>query len=1057
MLFLIHGELSAQTLRADYRFNNTRSSSVAGAPDLTDLGPGSNGFLSDDVRGTIQPVLHFPQGNGLRIAPTTGVIPSAVYTIAILCKIDAGGYRRLVDFKNGTADAGLYVEDTNHLQFFIFGLNSPTGATTIFPNNYVHVVLTRDGAGIVTGYVNGIQQFQFDDAAAQLAVIDANNALRFFRDNESGGPPTEHAAGSAARMRLYDGALSAAQVAALYPISLLGNAGSTIVSAGSNGALDPGETVTVSLAVQNIGGPGTVCTTSATTGTLQASGGVINPSPASQNYGALCSNGPVVFRDFTFQVDPNLACGAPVIASLALADGIINYGTLSFAFVTGAAASTFSENYDGVLAPVLPSGWVPTNAAGPAPVWVTSTTTPDTASNDAFVDDPPVVSDKRLDTPPIFITTASAQVSFRNSYNLERTFDGGVLEVSSPNIFGGNFTDITDAAVGGSFVAGGYDATISSGFENPLAGRLAWTGVSAGGYITTVANLGPNVAGQTIRLRFRLGSDNAVTRPGWRVDTILVTEERACAPTLLVTTVNDHDDGVCDAVDCTLREAINAANLQNFSTIGFVSGVTGMIQLTGALPSLSTTIGVQGPGANLLTVRRNTGGSYRIFTVLSTAAVMLRGLTISNGQSLDLDGGGGIYNRGNLTLTDCAVAGNTVAAPAGVGGNGGGIFNATGATLTLLRSTFDNNSASQFGGAIYNDATLSATNCTFSNNTALRGGGIISRFAGGASSSTLRNCTIASCTATSTSGGSSDGGGGFYAEGGAEQIHVGNTIIASNTNAINPDVRGQFTSDGHNVIGSEGFGSVGFTHGINGDQVGPNGSPLNPQLGALGNNGGPTQTRALLNGSSAINAGNDLLAPPADQRRYLRAGVSDIGAFEFDGRSPAPPVTRVVSRKVHGATPFDINLSLTGNPGIECRTGGAGGNHQVIVTFASPVSVGGVSVMSGNGMATAIQSASGNVVTMDLAAVANAQTLGLTLLNVSDGTNAGDVVIPMGVLLGDTTGSGLVNGSDISQTKAQSGQPVGAGNFRSDFNTSNSINASDIGQVKAQSGTLLPP
>ena len=69
-----------------------------------------------------------------------------------------------------------------------------------------------------------------------------------------------------------------------------------------------------------------------------------------------------------------------------------------------------------------------------------------------LVDDPAVVTDKRLDTPAIAITSAAAQVTFRNFYFLESTFDGGVLEVSSPNINAGAFTDITNAAVGGNFV-----------------------------------------------------------------------------------------------------------------------------------------------------------------------------------------------------------------------------------------------------------------------------------------------------------------------------------------------------------------------------------------------------------------------------------------------------------------------------------------------------------------------------------------------------------------------------------------------------------------------------
>ncbi len=138
-----------------------------------------------------------------------------------------------------------------------------------------------------------------------------------------------------------------------------------------------------------------------------------------------------------------------------------------------------------MAAPALPAGWTATNAIGPAPLWVTSPTTADTAPNDAVVKDPAEVSDKRLETRNIIVTSASAQLSFRNNFTLQDTFDGGVLEVSSPNIAGGAFTDITNQAVGGSFVSGGYTDTLTNGLGNPLAGRMAWSG-NSGGYITTV-------------------------------------------------------------------------------------------------------------------------------------------------------------------------------------------------------------------------------------------------------------------------------------------------------------------------------------------------------------------------------------------------------------------------------------------------------------------------------------------------------------------------------------------------------------------------------------------
>jgi hypothetical protein len=159
--------------------------------------------------------------------------------------------------------------------------------------------------------------------------------------------------------------------------------------------------------------------------------------------------------------------------------------------------------------------------------WAISTIEPDTSPNDAFCPDQDVISDCYLVLGNITIPSASAVLSFRNNFNTDFSggvyWDGGVLEVSSPNINVGDFTDITDPAVGGSFVTGGYTAELDATSGNPLAGRLAWSG-NSGGYIDTVVNLGANVAGQTIMLRFRFGSDKAVAAPGWRIDTMIITD-----------------------------------------------------------------------------------------------------------------------------------------------------------------------------------------------------------------------------------------------------------------------------------------------------------------------------------------------------------------------------------------------------------------------------------------------------------------------------------------------------------------------------------------------------
>ncbi len=167
--------------------------------------------------------------------------------------------------------------------------------------------------------------------------------------------------------------------------------------------------------------------------------------------------------------------------------------------------------------------------------------------------------------------------------------------------------------------------------------------------------------------------------------------------------------------------------------------------------------------------------------------------------------------------------------------------------------------------------------------------------------------------------------------------------------------------------------------------------------------------------------------------------------------------TQVVSRKMHNGVPFDINLPLTGNPGIECRSGGASNDYQVVLTFSSAVSFTSASVTAGAG---SVSGSSGNgttIVSVNLTGVTNAQRITVTLLGVSDGTTTGDVTVPMGVLIGDTNANGAVNAGDVAQTKSQSGQAVTAANFREDVNANGSINAGDVALVKSKSGTALPP
>jgi hypothetical protein len=168
-----------------------------------------------------------------------------------------------------------------------------------------------------------------------------------------------------------------------------------------------------------------------------------------------------------------------------------------------------------------------------------------------------------------------------------------------------------------------------------------------------------------------------------------------------------------------------------------------------------------------------------------------------------------------------------------------------------------------------------------------------------------------------------------------------------------------------------------------------------------------------------------------------------------------------VSRKTHStAGDFDINLPVTGNAGIEDRSGGPNGNHTVIISFANPVTMppNSASVASTDGNATVSSyTVNGAVVTVNLTKVTNAQTITISLSNVDDGHgNVGNVSLPMAVLLGDTNADRFCDAIDVSQTKSQSGHAVTNANFREDVNVDGFIDAVDTSLVKSKSGTALP-
>lgn len=404
-------------------------------------------------------------------------------------------------------------------------------------------------------------------------------------------------------------------------------------------------------------------------------------------------------------------------------------------------------------------------------------------------------------------------------------------------------------------------------------------------------------------------------------------------------------DGLCQTVggDCTLRAAIQQADADpagNGDEIDF--GVPGTVNLGSVLPDLSNSMFITGTTSKN-TVRRGDGtANYRIFDVTNSATVDIENINVTNGYTTDpLDncgggievsqgatlhfaagsvtgnttsgGGGGICAAGTTTITASTIGLNFASTGIGGGiytlhdttvtdstissneaGDGGGIMNVFG-TLSLVRDTVRSNvsfgsSSVAFvgthgGGGVYSlYGVTKIVDSTIALNSAsgARGGGVLEVQA----DMTVVNSTIAGNSAA-TGGGLDDAA--FYSD------TIRNTLIAANTaTTASPDLATTATSGGHNLVG-DGTGAPGFVNGSNGDKVGTAQNPIDAKLDtdqgrpACKDNGGPTQTIAILAGSPAADAGSDsVLGAPdnltTDQRgpghaREQGAHV-DIGAFE---------------------------------------------------------------------------------------------------------------------------------------------------------------------------------
>jgi CSLREA domain-containing protein len=303
---------------------------------------------------------------------------------------------------------------------------------------------------------------------------------------------------------------------------------------------------------------------------------------------------------------------------------------------------------------------------------------------------------------------------------------------------------------------------------------------------------------------------------------------------------------------------------------------TGIVQHNHATLRVTRSTVADNTGAGI----ENLGGEL----VLTRSSVMSNrngGVQVEWGtSSLDLakitdnttsgSGGGISLFRGMLTLTNSTVARNSAE-------DGGGVAN-IGGDLDISRSTLNNNTASNRGGGIFStvddnfgrlSGTVTLTNSTVSRNAADQGGGIENSDRLGGAGVEVRSSTIALNTASDAGGGVHNGEDGFES---VNRVSLVNTIVAKNSAPVGPDAVRAFAR--FSLIG-DGAGS-GISN-TNGNLMG-----VDPRLGALADNGGPTRTHALLAGSPAIDAASATDSPATDQRGVARpqGAGDDIGSYE---------------------------------------------------------------------------------------------------------------------------------------------------------------------------------
>ncbi len=368
--------------------------------------------------------------------------------------------------------------------------------------------------------------------------------------------------------------------------------------------------------------------------------------------------------------------------------------------------------------------------------------------------------------------------------------------------------------------------------------------------------------------------------------------------------------GIINGGRLTLAESIVTDNVVTGSSDGGGIYNAGTLQLINSTV-LSNTAGSEGGGIYNLT----TAGVVTLTasTVINNSAGSCGGFFNDGGtvnltnSSVISNTGGGLCNfsflgTGILSLTDSTVRGNRRSGGISVGG---GINNVS--ILTVTRSTFLDNQASN-GGAIYSSGPVTITNSTISSNSATSNGG---GFFFENQLASLNNVTVVDNVADSDNNGSGDGGGIYV---GLGTMTFNNTLMARNVDrgGQRPDCRGTLSSQDYNLIqDTSGCTIVGDTTG---NIVGQD-----PNLGPVQDNGGSTVTYALLTDSPAIDAGNPNTPGSggnaceySDQRGTVRPQGTrcDIGAYEVS-KVQFSVATQTVTESV-GPVTMTVNLSVAG-------------------------------------------------------------------------------------------------------------------------------------------------